>query len=149
MDPRKVVRAAMQNCIVDICGELSKIISVEINKNKRCWVRKWLRRRETYGASSTLLRELAEEDLEEYRNRIRMTKEQFETLLAQIAPQIKRNDTVMRLALSVRIKLEITLNLTKLSVYTWRCPFGLSGGRKRWWGRLLVQVNRNRFYPLD
>jgi hypothetical protein len=45
-----------------------------------------------------------------------MTKEEFETLLAQIAPQIKRNDTVMRLALPVRIKLEITLNLTKLSV---------------------------------
>jgi hypothetical protein len=94
----------------------SKIISDEINKNKRCWVRKLLRRRETYGACSTLLRELAEEDLEEYRNWIRMTKEQSETLLAQIAPQIKRNDTVMRLALPVRIKLEITLNLTKLSV---------------------------------
>lgn len=107
-----VTRTAVRNCILKICGELSEILAEEMNKTKkkRCWVRKWLRRRETYGASSTLLRELAAEDAPEYRNWLRMSKEHFEILLAGIAHKITKNDTVMRSAIPARIKLEITLS---------------------------------------
>lgn len=107
---RKVMHAAMRNCILKVCGELSEILAEEIYKNKRCWVRTWLMRREIYGASSTLLRELAAEDVPEYRNWLRMSKEKFEILLNQIAPQITKTDTVMRSAIPARIKLEITLS---------------------------------------
>ncbi|KAJ8952034.1 hypothetical protein NQ318_023475, partial [Aromia moschata] len=102
----------MRSCVLCIGGELSEIIAAEMNRNKnnRCWVRKWLCRREIYGASSTLLRELAEEYVPEYRNWLRMSKEQFELLLAQIAPQISKNNTVMRSAIPARIKMEITLS---------------------------------------
>ncbi|KAJ8942099.1 hypothetical protein NQ318_013388 [Aromia moschata] len=108
----KVMRVAMWNWVLNICGELSEIIAAEMNrtKNKRCWVRKWLSRKEIYGASSTLLRELAEQDVPEYRNWLRMSKEQFESLLAQITPQISKKNTVMRSAIPARIKLEITLS---------------------------------------
>lgn len=108
----KVTRAAVRNCILTLCGEVSEILAEEMNKNKkkRCWVRKWLSRREIYGASSTLLRELAAEDAPEYRNWLRISQEQFEILLAQIAHQITKYDTVMRSAVPARIKLEITLS---------------------------------------
>lgn len=103
------VRKSLKPIIADICGELAVITSEVINNLTRCWVRKWMRRRDTHGASSTLLKELADEDAPEYRNCMRMSKEKFEILLNRISYKIARNDTVMRSALSPKIKLEITL----------------------------------------
>ncbi|KAK9719473.1 hypothetical protein QE152_g22649 [Popillia japonica] len=102
MAANDVIRLSMQRCILDISSELAEILSTELLKKKRCWVRKWL--------SSTLLRELATEDLSEYRNYMRMSKDQFDILLDQISPRITKNDTIMRTAIPNRIKLEITLS---------------------------------------
>ncbi|KAJ8939523.1 hypothetical protein NQ314_011090 [Rhamnusium bicolor] len=105
-----VVRTSIQKCILIICGELAEIISDEMTKEKRCWVKKWLSRRESHGTSATLLRELANEDLSEYKNCMRMSKQQFEILLKQISPKVTKSDTIMRAAIPARIKLKITLS---------------------------------------
>jgi len=81
----------------------------ESNKEKRIWVREWIKRRTVLGASENLLTELAlEEDPEEYRLCLRMTTENFEQLLNLVSPTIQ--DTILRDALPARIKLQITLN---------------------------------------
>lgn len=41
-------------------------------KRKRIWTRKWILRRGTHGASVGLLRELASEDVNEYRSFMRI-----------------------------------------------------------------------------
>jgi hypothetical protein len=40
-------------------------------KRKRRWVKKWIHRRNLYGASNTLLKDLAEEDPSGYRRHLR------------------------------------------------------------------------------
>jgi hypothetical protein len=62
-----------------------------------------------YGASNTLLKELAEEDPSEYRRHLRMSPEKFDELLAMIVPSIRKKDTAMRMAIPTSTKLEITL----------------------------------------
>lgn len=112
MAERASIRACLQRCILQLCRELSEELSEGIlrDKKKRVWIRKWLSRREALGASSTLLKELATEDQKEYRNCIRMSTDQFNTLLIKISPLISKNDTVMRAAIPARVKLEITLS---------------------------------------
>ncbi|XP_050302766.1 putative nuclease HARBI1 [Anthonomus grandis grandis] len=57
-----------------------------------------------------LLKELAIEDVREYRNCMRMSPASFDVLLKKISPAIQRSDTTMRMALPARTKLEITLS---------------------------------------
>ena len=73
-------------------------------------MRKWIRRRETRGASVLLLKELSVEDPQEYRLCLRLTPESFETLLNLIAPVIQRTDTKLRDAIPAWVKVEVTLN---------------------------------------
>ena len=56
-----------------------------------------------------LLRKLALEDSASYINVLRMDEVTFEELLALISPAIKKQDTIMRLSISCKTKLEITL----------------------------------------
>lgn len=76
---------------------------------KREWTRRWILRREMYGATSTLMRELAAEDPDEYHNTIRMSEAQFNELLARVKPKIQRRVTKMRLAIPAEVKLQVTL----------------------------------------
>jgi hypothetical protein len=62
-------------------------------KRKRKWVKKRIRRRNLYGASNTLLKELAGEDSSEYRRHLRMGPEKFDELLAMIESCIRKKDT--------------------------------------------------------
>lgn len=75
----------------------------------RKWVRKWIGRRQTLGASEKLLAELSAEDTDDYRNHLRLTKEKFIFLLQRVTPYLQKKNTQMRDALSVKLKLEITL----------------------------------------
>jgi hypothetical protein len=77
-------------------------------RNKRLWVRPWIERRVTRGGG-VLLCELADEDPSSYTNALRMNSDMFDELLAMIQPSIQRQNTVMRNALSARLKLEVTL----------------------------------------
>lgn len=52
-----------------------------------------------------LLKEFAIEDPKEYRNYLKMSKEQFAKLLDQVSPSITKYDTIMKDAISARVKL--------------------------------------------
>lgn len=91
----------------------SEFIRSEKEKTKRrrksVWVKPWIGRRERYGASSTLIKEMKNEDTTAYRNMLRITVKQFDDLLGMVDGMLRKNDTVMRMAIPVTTKLEITL----------------------------------------
>lgn len=106
----KRIRSIVKKCIVILFEEIVNTIEREQNREKRIWIRKWLARRNTHGFSCMLLSELANEDLQEYRNCMRMSKQQFDQLLLKVGPSITKSDTLMRDAIPAKIKLEITLS---------------------------------------
>ena len=68
-----------------------------------------MQRRKTYGTYETLIRELREEDQNDYSNYFRMNPEEFDELFTLIENDITKNDTTMREAIPAAIKLAITL----------------------------------------
>ncbi|XP_050527779.1 tubulin glycylase 3A-like [Daktulosphaira vitifoliae] len=68
-----------------------------------------LLKRQHFGVSDILLKELASEDPDSFKNHLRMSSDLFETLLKYITPSIEKQKTVMRDALPARLKLQITL----------------------------------------
>nr|XP_022907550.1 uncharacterized protein LOC111419040 [Onthophagus taurus] len=75
----------------------------------RVWVKPWIGRRPTLGASTKLLPELAAEDSASYKNHLQMTKQNFDILLDCVTQRIIKMDTHMRDALTPQLKLEVTL----------------------------------------
>ncbi|XP_063960239.1 putative nuclease HARBI1 [Lytechinus pictus] len=76
---------------------------------RRFWTRPWLLRRPTYGHYETLMAELAGEDLDGFRNFLRIDSGIFQELLSRVGPRIEKQDTFMRKALSAGLRLAITL----------------------------------------
>jgi len=107
---KSLMRTSVRLLCTQISKELQNILNQFKNKKtRRWWVRKWISRRDTLGASERLLKELSTEDVDSYRNHLRLNKDQFEILLYRITTKIQKQDTVMRAALPARTKLEITL----------------------------------------
>lgn len=107
---------ALKSAVSEVVRTLTVMLQEELRtillskgRKRRFWVRQWILRRNRLGASESLLRELALEDREEYRNHLRMSEEKFEELLLKIHSRIKKSDTVMRQAISPRLKLQVTL----------------------------------------
>jgi hypothetical protein len=69
------------------------MIEEKRNRKKRLWVRDWTGRRDSLGASTLLLKELAAEDVNEYKICLRMTPEKFDAILVMVAPKIERQNT--------------------------------------------------------
>lgn len=80
----------------------------EENRRKRPWVRDWVARRSTLGGE-VLMKELQSEDPCSFTNVMRMSSDKFDELLGMVTPSIQKEDTIMRLALPARLKLQITL----------------------------------------
>jgi hypothetical protein len=99
---------AFDEAVGEIVVTLSEEVRTILNQ-RRVWVKDWVGRRETLGASSTLFHELSVEDLTEYKRQLRMSVEQFNELLKIIEPQVAKRDTIMRNAITPRQKLEVTL----------------------------------------
>ena len=97
-------------------------------KSRKVWVINWAGRREKYGATSILLKELKDEDPVAYRNILRLGGVQLDALLQMIDGMIKKQDTKMRMAIQTATKLEIALlylatgNSFKSSEYLFRVP---------------------------
>jgi hypothetical protein len=72
-------------------------------------VKNWIGRRKKYGASSTLLKELKDEDPVAYRNILRLGGTRFDALFQMIDGMIKKQDTKMRVSIPTATKVEITL----------------------------------------
>jgi hypothetical protein len=58
---------------------------------RRMWSRAWLQRRRTRSCYNTLLQELRTEDIDEYKNHMRMSKETFNMLLEKVRLYIEKN----------------------------------------------------------
>jgi len=104
------LRTEMNKIIILIATELTKKLLKKRKKIKRrIWVRSWISRRDSLGASSRLLTEMRDEDINGYRNFLRMLPQKFDELLSKIASAIQKESTHMREAIAARVKLEITL----------------------------------------
>ena len=94
----KEQRKALNRLISLTCAEISQEMMRELYfTKKRKWVRDWIAKRDIFGASNTLLKELAAEDSKEYRNVLRMDSAKYEALLAMITTKITKQDTTMRI----------------------------------------------------
>jgi len=103
----EIVRAGVIILANAIKKELKK--KEKRKRQRNIWVKQWIGRREMYGASSSLLKELKDEDASAYRNILRLDCTHFEDLLKMVDGMLKKEDTVMRMAIPVITKLEVTL----------------------------------------
>lgn len=91
------------------CAALYIIFNEEETKTKRkTWVKKWRLDRDRYG-HMPLLRELRDNDPEDYKNYLRMDNTTFEYLLNLVSPYIAKQDTVMRNCIKAEERLAATL----------------------------------------
>lgn len=107
---REVLRKCIKRVYDALLEEVDEALEEERNRKKRVWVREWIQRRNTRGASALLLSELAVEDTKEYMSLLRLTPENFQSLLKLVSPKISKINTQMRDSLSAKLKLEITLS---------------------------------------
>ncbi|XP_068225317.1 putative nuclease HARBI1 [Palaemon carinicauda] len=77
-------------------------------KSRKVWMKPWLRKRENF-YHMTLLKELKENNPEDYRNYLRMTDNAFRDLLSLVSPKITKKDTVMRKSIPAEERLIATL----------------------------------------
>ncbi|KYQ56134.1 hypothetical protein ALC60_04957 [Trachymyrmex zeteki] len=95
MAPRKdAIKAAVILCTRALQAEIRNAI-IKRKRKRRLWVRKWIYRRPTLGASNNLFKELALEDPVAYRKVLRLTREKFEELLEKVHPLIQKKDTAL------------------------------------------------------
>jgi hypothetical protein len=89
-------RLALKKCLARVyyvlLDEVSDMIEEEQSRKKRLWVRDWIGRRDSPGAS-TRLKELAAEDVNKYKMCLRMTPEKFDTHLGMVTYKIERQNT--------------------------------------------------------
>lgn len=104
-----VVRDCVRLLVPVVCNVTNNVINRNQRRKGRIWVNHWIRRRNGLGASNTLLRELALEDVNLYKNHLRMLPEKFEELLTLVEEKLKKRDTMMRTAIPPRLKLEMVL----------------------------------------
>ncbi|CAH1953995.1 unnamed protein product [Acanthoscelides obtectus] len=104
-----IVRVGIVFVSLLIRKKLQERLNQKKRKARRMWVRNWISKRDTHGASNILLRQLKDEDPVAYRNVLRMSNEQFNVLLQMVDETIRKKDTKMRMAIPTATKLEITL----------------------------------------
>jgi len=63
-------------------------VEEELENSKPMWIRKWIKRRDSFRATNDLLKELEFEDPKEYYATLRMTESCFNFLLKKVQPQI-------------------------------------------------------------
>jgi hypothetical protein len=88
--------------------ELREIVKEKRRKRGR-QCRNWIARRESLGTSNCLFRELSSGDPEDYRKYVTMSVEKFDELFRLVESYISKTNTVMKAAISARLKLEVTL----------------------------------------
>ena len=80
----------------------------EKEKRKRPWCREWLKEKDLF-SNVKLVKTLQNTEPCDFKNYLRMDDNTFENLLAMVAPLIKRENTIMRKAITVKQRLIITL----------------------------------------
>lgn len=77
-------------------------------RNRRMWSKEWLINRDQY-SHMVLLRELKDNNPDDYRNYLRMSEETFSELLVMVKPMLHKEDTVMRPSITPEQRLMATL----------------------------------------
>lgn len=77
-------------------------------KRKR-WMKRWLQRREHY-THLNLLKEIREEEKDDFANYYRMKDACYDQLLQMVKPYLTRQDTNMRKAITAEERLAVTLS---------------------------------------
>ncbi|XP_036000776.1 uncharacterized protein LOC105922503 [Fundulus heteroclitus] len=95
-------RAALAICAI-LCAE-----SPKKKRRRRIWTKTWLSKR-GYSGLSVLQKELEVDDMEGFRELLRMSFEDFSYLLERVTPHIIKKDTHLRKAISPRDRLSVTL----------------------------------------
>ena len=93
------------------------ILIKQKTKKKKCWVRKWIQRRQEMGACSTLVNELKIEDAQQFINFVRMSASQIEVIINLIGDMISKKDTNMRKAIPVKERVIVTLRFLASGMY--------------------------------
>ncbi|KAL0868281.1 hypothetical protein ABMA27_007811 [Loxostege sticticalis] len=112
MDNQTAIRMELNKIILLLAMQcIQKLISSRQKKKRKrkIWVRDWISRRQDLGASAQLLTEMRVEHATGYKNFMRMLPHQFDCLLSQVKSAIQKQDTHMRNAIPVKVKLEVTL----------------------------------------
>ena len=97
---------------IGACGVVIAISlrwSRRIRRNRRVWVREWVRNRPQFGAYHQLVQELRLAKCETYRHFLCMDMDTFDKLLRLVGPHISYQDTNMWQAISPRERLALTL----------------------------------------
>ena len=102
----KRVVAIMAIALSTIHRMQSRIAS---KRRRKIWVKNWIKKRSIHGAYHQLMKELYCLDVSGYRKIFQMDSTSFETLINMVGPKVKRQDTVMRKAISPGERLAITL----------------------------------------
>ncbi|XP_069593180.1 uncharacterized protein [Ranitomeya imitator] len=77
-------------------------------RQRRMWTKQWLQKRNQLSHMG-LIRELQENNPQDFRNYLRMSEDSFRVLLAAVDPYIRRQNTKMRAAVPVDERLAVTL----------------------------------------
>ena len=86
-----------------------------INKRK-LWRKPWFALHDEQGVYHNLMKEL-EVDGGSFRNYLRLTKDQFDDILARVQPFIERSNTNFRAAISPGERLAVTLRFLATGAY--------------------------------
>jgi hypothetical protein len=92
------------------CGALYIFFGTEegSKKTKRKWIKNWRQDRDLYG-HMPLLRELRENEPDDFKNYLRMDNLTFEYILNLVSPYISKQDTVMRKCITAEERLAASL----------------------------------------
>lgn len=82
--------------IANVIVELADLEEKTRKKQKSQWVRKWILRRQKLGASATLLKELALEDIPSFCNFFRIDEDMFTELLNKVSESVYLNTSQSR-----------------------------------------------------
>lgn len=75
---------------------------------RTCWVRPYISRKDL-GVQNLLLKEVLQNNPEEYRRLLRVSHDQFQELLSRVGPRIARQNTGMRRSIDPATRLQVTL----------------------------------------
>ena len=104
-------------CLAVIAILLNKRRKRKVKRNRKVWVKEWIKNRPNQGAYNNLMKELKALDTSSYRNFVRMSSSTFEELLVKVAPLIVRQDTRIRKAICPGERLAITLRYLATGTY--------------------------------
>ena len=101
-----------ENIAISLCLIIIASAALRLQRERRRprrWVRPWINRRRQFGAYNALMKELASEDPQSFRNFLRMDKQDFDELLLKVTPFIQKQDTNMRESITPAERLSLTL----------------------------------------